>query len=169
MAERTDAEVLSRKFSVTLGGEVHDVPVKSILGMVEFREALSRLLGDAIGTLGDNIDGAKLLAAWQSGDKSADKLMASVKLEPILQRVGPWLLTDGLDTFVSLLWLYEPDLEQYRDGADDCEIIDGALEVLRVVFPLVLEMGKRILKFIEARTDEATATAKAKATAKTSA
>jgi hypothetical protein len=148
MAERTDDEVLSREFAVTLGGEVHQVPVKSILLMGDFRKALGKTMAAVAKSLGGDVDISPLIAAAVSPGKDFEEVARSYDFAPLLERALPILLGDALDSFVSLLWLYEPSLEAPAQTATDEEILGAILEVLRVVYPLAAGLGNQAKAFL---------------------
>ena len=160
MAERSDAQVLSRNLSVTLGGEVHEVPVKSILLMGDFRETCGKILADLLEAMGDDLDIMAFVAAAQTeGDIKFSELMKGEDIQPLLQRALPLLAGKTLAEFVSLLWLYHPPFEELAQAASDDEIMAAVLEVLWVAYPLDRQSWTLTCATIKARMAE-----KAKAT-----
>lgn len=143
-------------FTVTLAGKSHTVKVKPMLPMEEFREkCIAPIVGEMIEQCGPEIQGILALIEVDSDDVTIPEqlVVGASKILPsaakVLGKIAPFLMGEGLTRFTNGVWLYEPDLEKYRDQSTDEEIIDAAFEVLRITLPFYKTVWKSAMRFME--------------------
>jgi hypothetical protein len=146
MVERSELEKAARVFHVTLDGQPFTVRVKSILGAVEYRKSLGRLVQSALAAVRDSgqLDGIlrslkKSAAAESEAPEGTDMIgqLIDAGVAQVLPELGTFLISDGLTLLVECLNAYTPELKDAIAKAEDEEIVAAAREVLRVTFPLV--------------------------------
>ena len=133
--EATDTQTILQIREVTLAGQKRGLRIKSIGETHAFR----RRVGELMGTLAK-----PLLDAYMATGGDTEKMEA----ETIIRQLFPLLLGDGVDALLDMLWLYAPELKEFEQGATDDEVLDAALEVLEIAFPLVLKVGKRTVALL---------------------
>lgn len=135
---RTDQEIASHRFSIILGGETIELPVKAILPMADFRAHLEELVSIVTRACGPEIE-----AAIRHKGTMAD-LLKTLDTVELLKRVAPVFVGPGLDALVAALWAYDERLAAHRDDATDEEIIDAAVGVLRIAIPPFLAIAQKL-------------------------
>ncbi len=128
-------QVVLQQFEVTLAGKVHVVAEKSIKETTEFRRKVGEILADFADPF---------LADMEEG-----KADGTVTTGQLIKRMLPTILADGVDGIIVLLWIYAPDLTEFEANATDDEILDAALVVLEVALPLVVKVGKSLIKILK--------------------
>jgi len=148
---RSEKQKVLQYFEVTLAGEKRRLRVKSILAMDEFRERVCDLLAELI----DNYDSDIRAMVQRARDSESDEPLAELAsaLDPVefLKKTAPFILGRGLHSLVELLWAYAPELRDESNEFSDDEIIEAALEVLSITFPLFLKIGSRMLQFAQSK------------------
>lgn len=142
--ERGAIEKIAGTFEVTLTGETIVLPVKPILPMREFRKCLGRMVAIVQSELGDDLK--PLISQALEKDKAGNVKgeVDEIVMLNLLTASVPLMLGDGLDLMVEALWLYAPELEEkHKATADESEIVNAALEVLKIAFPLILGLASR--------------------------
>ncbi|HUT58985.1 MAG TPA: hypothetical protein VNA25_14145 [Phycisphaerae bacterium] len=116
--------------TVTLAGQARNFDIKSIKDTRKFRQRVGELMGSLV---------EPLYNAYMKAEGDTDK----IDTQNLFALLIPLVLGDGVDALLDMLWLYAPELKEFEEGATEDEILDAALEVLEIAFPLVLKIGKR--------------------------
>ena len=133
--EAADMQTILMDREVTLAGQKRSFKVRSIGETHEFRRRVGELMGSLVKPLFD---------AYMKAEGDTDK----IDVQGLFGTLFPLLLGDGVDALVDMLWLYAPELKEYEADATDDEVLDAALEVLEIAFPLVLQIGKRTVALL---------------------
>ena len=133
--DAAEMQTLLQSREVTLAGQQRSFSIKSIKDTHEFRRRVGELMGSLVTPLFDT---------WSASDGKLE----NADLRVIFQQALPILLADGVDSLIDMLWVYAPELKEFEADATDDEILDAALEVLEIAFPLVLKIGKRIVALL---------------------
>ena len=151
--KRKAVDIAAKRFFVKLAGEKVELSEKSILKMPELRQELSNMIRLIISENEDIV--REVFDKAEGGDEIG--VLSNADIAVMLPKVIPILLGDGLDFLCETLFLYEPELRKYEPEtpsdigpgkASDEEIVDAALEVLSVVFPLVRSLVKSSMSMI---------------------
>jgi len=156
MTERkagSEEETCAQILRVRLGGEMRTARVRSIAENIEIRLALADMVADAVGVFGEELTAA--FENMRAGEKTALEDVGGADVLTMIQRAAPFLFGKGYDALIGLPFLYAPELQEFRDGASDDELLDAALEVAGIIFPLFLKIWQRIAKFIASRQSKA--------------
>ena len=147
---RTGLDRAAGIITVVLVGEPRMIRVKRILQMATFRGTIGRMLRTLLeknkATVGE------VLTKAGEGD-------GTINNEDIVQMIPdlvPLLITDVPDFLCEVLVGYEPKLAEFmpehaediEGKATDEEIVAAALEVLRVVLPLIVTLGKAAMSHV---------------------
>ena len=147
---RTGLDKAAGIITVELAGEPRMIRVKRILQMAEFRGTIGRMLRTLLEKNGGTV--RQVLTKAGEGD-------GTINNEDIVQMVPdlvPLLITDVPDFLCEVLVGYAPEIAEFMPAhaediegkATDEEIVAAALEVLRVVFPLILTLGKAAMSHL---------------------
>ena len=129
MADHVETDALLQQARVTLGGEEHVIRVKSIKETAKFRRLLGELIGNSL---------APILSRSEGNVTSAD----------VMRHLVPVLFGDGLDAAPDIVSLYAPETTEALADATDEEIIEAALEVVRLALPLMLRVIESVGKML---------------------
>ena len=147
--KRKTVDIAAKRFFVTLAGEKIELPEKSILKMPEFRQELSNMIRLIVSENEDFV--REIFDKAEAGEEKEVGVLSNADIAVLLPKIIPILMSDGLDFLCEALFLYEPELRGYEPKtpddlgpgkASDEEIINAALEVLSIVYPLVRSLIK---------------------------
>ncbi len=147
---RTGFDKVTGIITVILVGEPRMIRVKRILQMAEFRGTIGRMLRTLLEKNKSAVSGVLTKAGEGDGTINNEDLVA------LIPDLVPMLITDVPDFLCEVLVGYAPELGEFMpehaediDGkATDEEIVAAALEVLRVVLPLIVTLGKAALSHV---------------------
>jgi len=129
---RLEQDVILQEATVVLGGKARSFRVKTMTENRAFRRRLGEILGDIIGPMFD----------------PALRDTGGVLNQPdVVRKVLPALMADGPEALMDLLWIYAPELKAFASESTDEEIIDAALEVLSLSFPLAQRIATQMIAF----------------------
>ena len=144
--EAADTQTVLQIREVTLAGQARSFKIKSIGETHEFRRRVGQLVGTFVKPLYDAYMEAEAKTRVQGkADAKAkpEDWVDKLDVQALSAQLLPLLLGEGVDALVDMLWTYAPELKEFEADATDDEILDAALEVLEIAFPLVLKIGKR--------------------------
>lgn len=147
---RTEQERVYQYFTVTFAGERHRIRVKPILMMDEFRAKLADLLAELAEAFREDI-GAALAPNDDGSTPDMDEFISRVDQTGLIVRAIPFLVGKGLNALIEVLWAYLPEFREGANEYSDDEIVDAALGVLAVTFPLLRKLATSMIRFIGER------------------
>jgi len=163
----TEAQVLFDQGTVvTIMGQPYELKMLPIDRDRAFRLALTRVVQDLIDVVMQYASAPAFVAPMKEPGETDAEYSArfdAAKAEhadrdknrnkTMLQALIPYIMGDGLEQCVDLLFLYSPDLKakesELRETAPSYELIAAAMEALNLAFPFVVAVTRGILKLAE--------------------
>lgn len=144
-AERTETQILmSQGSTVTLAGKEYEIKPMPLRRSMEWRKKVSEIAGEVMDKILESAQKPKtgapktILAATMA--KASES--AGLDMEHIFKQSIPYILGDGLDKIIELLFLYSEELkeneEDILENASAEEVVAAAMEAFQVGFPLVV-------------------------------
>ena len=162
---QTEEAVIAGRFEVMLAGEPRTIQEKPLAENMQFRRAVGNLLGELFDPLTPFLmdfftkraqeektakaqRGKKRNPLVKRKEKSGEDEPVEELLRKALRELAPVLMGEGADELILALWLYAPELEEFKDDSTFEEQVTAGLEVLGVAFPLVLSLAKGMMSLI---------------------
>ncbi len=167
-AEKTDYQVLANEGeTVMLGGKEYEIAPLTIGADLKWRKQCGKIAADLVDHLmsfvtvqqeirkglpalpkkADASD--EEIAKAQQARNAAFKEKMGKRMTEIFQEILPYIMGEGLDKIIELLFLYSEELEQNREAimkeSTALEITTAAMAGMRVAFPFVITLVKGLM------------------------
>lgn len=163
-SRRTEAEILyASGAAVRLAGKDYEIKPLPIDRDLAWRQACARVAQDVMDVVFEMADTGKdapavvaarqrlyeaeyakdeaAIAAAREALQGAEQAARAEKNKAVLRRIVPYVLTDGLEKAVELLFAYSPELKEaeaeIRATAPSHELVEAAMTALEMALPFV--------------------------------
>jgi len=167
-AEKTDMEILANEGEeVTLAGKVYEIKPATIDKDLEWRKQCGRIAGDVATQLvqfttmrqeimkglpelpnRETATEGEIEAALAVREK-AYQAETTKRMTEVFQEMLPYLMGEGLDKIIALLFLYSDELKADREKimaeSSSYEIVTAAMAGMRVAFPFVVTLAQGLM------------------------